>query len=435
MGASSSEAPVACDSREGRYTGAMPLKILHTSDWHLGHSLRDWSREEEHRAFLAWLLDRIVEEAVDVLVVAGDLFDTSNPSAAAQQLFYGFLGRLRAQHPRTRIVLVGGNHDSASRLDAAEPLLSALDICMVGCLPYRGNGHGLADLDLERILVRLADSSGKVEAWIAAVPYLRPADFPDEFSSLPMPEATAALYGHLAAALQQRRAPVLLATGHCFVVGSDRSEGSERVLVGGAESIGAEAFPAEFAYVALGHLHKPQVLAGRLYYAGAPLPFDMGEGDYKSRVLLLEVGDGSIRNPRPLMIPRWTEVQILPSKNEAFSVEEVIRWAEMQPLAGSTPPWQRPFLELRVEKASRSMGLWTKLAGILKDRLPRLVKLTEVRGEGESRSYEVGIQLQDLLPMQVFEQRWRQRHADVPMPAPIREAFAELLLGVQEAER
>jgi hypothetical protein len=81
------------------------------------------------------------------------------------------------------------------------------------------------------------------------------------------------------------------------------------------------------------------------------------------------------------------------------------------------------------------MGLWTKLAGILKDRLPRLVKLTEVWGEGEVRSYEAGIQLQDLLPMQVFEQRWRQRHADAPMPSHIREAFSELLLGVQEAER
>ncbi len=413
----------------------MPLKILHTSDWHLGHSLRDWSREEEHRAFLHWLLDRIVAEAVDVLLVAGDLFDTSNPSAAAQQLLYGFLGRLRALHPRTRIVLVGGNHDSAARLDAAEPLLSALDIRMVGCLPYRGDGHRLADLDLERILVPLADGQGRVEAWVAAVPYLRPADFPDELSHLSMPEATAALYAHLSVALQQRGAPLKLATGHCFVVGSDRSEGSERVLVGGAESIGSDCFPADFGYVALGHLHKPQVIAGRLHYPGAPLPFDLGEGDYQSRVLLVEVDQGAVREVRSLMLPRWTELLILPSKTRAFSVDDVIAWAERQPPAGATPVWQRPFLELRVEKVSRSLGLWTRLAGILKDRLPRLVKLTEVWGEGELRSTESGIQLQDLLPMQVFEQRWRQRHGDEPLSPQLREAFSELLLAVQEAER
>ena len=413
----------------------MPLKILHTSDWHLGHSLRDWSREEEHRAFLAWLLACIVEEAVDVLVVAGDLFDTSNPSAAAQQLLYGFLGRLRAQHPRTRIVLVGGNHDSAARLDAAEPLLSALDIRMVGCLPYRGDGHGLADLDLERLLVPLPDVHGVVQAWIAAVPYLRPADFPDELSALPMPEATAGLYTYLSAALQQRGAAVCLATGHCFVMGSDRSEGSERVLVGGAESLGADCFPPAFAYVALGHLHKPQVIDGRLYYSGAPLPFDLGEGDYKSRVLLIEVENGAIGGVRSLPLPRWTELLVLPAKTEAFSVDEVLAWAERQPLAGHTPPWRRPFLELRVEKVSRNLGLWNRLAGILKDRLPRLVKLTEVWGEGEVRSYEAGIQLQDLLPMQVFEQRWRQRHGDEPLSPLLREAFSELLLAAQEAER
>jgi DNA repair protein SbcD/Mre11 len=413
----------------------MPLKILHTSDWHLGHSLRDWSREEEHRAFLGWLLDRIVEEAVDVLVVAGDLFDSSNPSAAAQQLLYGFLGRLRARHPRTRIVLVGGNHDSAARLDAAEPLLSALTICMVGSLPYRGDGHRLADLDLDRILVPLADPGGKVEAWIAAVPYLRPADFPDELSPLPMPEAVAGLYLHLSVALQQRGAGLRLATGHCFVVGSDRSEGSERVLVGGAESVGADCFPTDFAYVALGHLHKPQVIGGRLYYAGAPLPFDLGEGEYKNRVLLVEVADGAVAAVRSLSLPRWTEVQVLPSKTGAFSVDQVLAWAESQPVAGHTPLWQRPFLELRVEKVSRSMGLWTRLAGILKDRLPRLVKLTEVWGEGEARSYEAGVQLQDLLPMQVFEQRWRQRHGEEPLPGPLREAFSELLLAAQEADR
>ena len=145
--------------------------------------------------------------------------------------------------------------------------------------------------------------------------------------------------------------------------------------------------------------------------------------------------NGAIGGVRSLPLPRWTELLVLPAKTEACSVDEVLAWAERQPPAGHTPPWRRPFLELRVEKVSRNLGLWNRLAGILKDRLPRLVKLTEVWGEGEVRSYEAGIQLQDLLPMQVFEQRWRQRHGDEPLSPLLREAFSELLLAAQEAER
>ena len=149
------------------------MRLLHTSDWHLGHTLYDTSREAEHTAFLDWLLDTLEAQKVDALLVAGDIFDTANPSAEAQASWYQFVARARRRCPRLDIVVIGGNHDSAARLDAPDPLFAALDVRVVGGLP-RAQGV----VDLERLLVPLRDAQGEVGAWVAAVPYLRPADLP-----------------------------------------------------------------------------------------------------------------------------------------------------------------------------------------------------------------------------------------------------------------
>ncbi|MFP2913001.1 exonuclease subunit SbcD, partial [Pyxidicoccus sp. 3LFB2] len=149
------------------------MRLLHTSDWHLGHTLYDVSREAEHAAFLDWLLETLEAQAVDALLVAGDIFDTANPSADAQAAWYHFVARARRRMPRLDVVVIGGNHDSAARLDAPDPLFAALGVRVVGGLP-RTRG----ELELERLLVPLHDAKGRVGAWVAAVPYLRPADLP-----------------------------------------------------------------------------------------------------------------------------------------------------------------------------------------------------------------------------------------------------------------
>src|SRR5688572_7407237 len=149
------------------------MRLLHTSDWHLGHTLYDTSREAEHAAFLEWLLDTLEAHKVDALLVAGDIFDTANPSAEAQASWYRFVAQARIRCPKLDVVVIGGNHDSAARLDAPDPLFAALDVRVVGGLPKaRGS------VDLERLLVPLKNAQGKVGAWVAAVPYLRPADLP-----------------------------------------------------------------------------------------------------------------------------------------------------------------------------------------------------------------------------------------------------------------
>lgn len=154
--------------------GRPPVRIIHTADWHLGHTLHEFSRELEHRRFLAWLLEVLGEHQADALLVAGDIFETANPSAVAQEMWYRFLAQARRRYPNLDIVVIGGNHDSAARLDAPRPILAAQDVFMVGGLPQQAAGG----LDIDRLLAPLHDAAGNVKAWVAAVPYLRSGDLP-----------------------------------------------------------------------------------------------------------------------------------------------------------------------------------------------------------------------------------------------------------------
>ena len=152
----------------------MPLRLLHTSDWHLGHQLHGLPRTAEHAAFLTWLLAELEQRAADALVIAGDVFETANPPATAQRAWFSFLGQARRRLPQLDIVVIGGNHDSAARLDAPHPILNELGITIVGGLPRNATGA----LDLDRLVVPLHQANGAIGAWLAAVPFLRPADLP-----------------------------------------------------------------------------------------------------------------------------------------------------------------------------------------------------------------------------------------------------------------
>ena len=150
------------------------LRIFHTADWHLGHHLHGVSRQLEHQRFLDWLLDELQNKQADALIVAGDIFDSANPSSAAQSQLYDFLVKARTRLPNLDIVLVGGNHDSASRLDAPSPILNALGVTVVGGLSRDDQGN----IDWERLLVPLTNAAGEIKAWCGAMPFLRNADLP-----------------------------------------------------------------------------------------------------------------------------------------------------------------------------------------------------------------------------------------------------------------
>ena len=268
------------------------MRVLHTADWHLGqHFLTGQERSTEQQAFLDWLLTTVQAQNIDALVIAGDIFDTQTPSYTAQELYYTFLVRMQATGCRD-IVVVGGNHDSPTMLNASRQLLRQLRIHVVGGVP--------AD-PAEQVLT-LPGPAGRPGLVVCAVPFLRDRDIrlalagetPDERQHrirLSISDHYAALATHDAVRrLREQDVPVL-ATGHLYAAGGEAREGAERdVHVGGLGLVGAEHFPAAFDYVALGHLHRPQVVGGRAHirYSGSPVPLSFTEADDRQQVLLLE---------------------------------------------------------------------------------------------------------------------------------------------------
>ena len=274
------------------------MKILHTADWHLGQRfIGGHERTEEHRHFLDWLVTTVRTQAVEVLIMAGDVFDTGSPSNQALELYYSFLLQVQGTGCRD-VVLVGGNHDSPATLNAPARLLRHLRVHVVGCVP---------DCFEDQVLV-LDDAHGKPGLVVCAVPFLRdrdvrlsvPGESAEERESR-IKQGIADHYARLAALetvgqLKAAGLPVL-ATGHLYAAGGAPSDSERTIHVGNLGQVTAEHFPAIFDYVALGHLHRPQRVGGRAHirYSGAPIALSFSEVDYPKEVVLLEFGADGLR--------------------------------------------------------------------------------------------------------------------------------------------
>ncbi|WP_238254950.1 exonuclease subunit SbcD, partial [Methylorubrum podarium] len=276
------------------------IRVLHTGDWHIGQTLRGFSREREHDAVFGCLERLVAEREVDALVVAGDVFDSQNPSGESQARFYALMARLHAARPAMTIVITAGNHDAAGRLEAPRPLLEAIGVHVVGNVRRRDGA-----IDLERHLVPVRAGNGEVAAQVLAVSYPTAACLPP-LSSLgserrigetsPIVRAVRDLYGQLFEAARPRLAGLpLLVTGHLHVAGGLESEGAERrILVGGEHAVPADVFPEEARYVALGHLHRAQALGnGQVRYCGSLIPLSAAEQPYRHGVTLVTLGAGA----------------------------------------------------------------------------------------------------------------------------------------------
>lgn len=269
------------------------MKILHTSDWHLGRTLYGRKRYQEFEAFLDWLADIVLREQVDAVLVAGDVFDTSTPSNRAQELYYRFLCRVAAS-PCRHVVVVAGNHDSASFLNAPRELLRALHVHVVGAATESPG---------DAVLV-LCRSDGSPELIVCAVPYLRDRDIRAaeagesiEDKERKLIEGIRSHYADMAAVAGQRRAELgadipIVATGHLFAAGGQTVDGDgvRELYVGSLAHVSAGVFPGNLDYLALGHLHVPQKVNGceTVRYSGAPLPMGFGEARQRKSVCLVE---------------------------------------------------------------------------------------------------------------------------------------------------
>ena len=286
--------------------------MLHTSDWHLGRTLYlKKDRQEEQAAFLNWILTAINDYSVDLLIVAGDVFDNSSPGNSAQKMYYDFLLKVSTTGCQ-QVVIVGGNHDSPGFLNAPKEILAAIHIHVIGNVSE----------NLEDELVTLKDTHGNPMAIVCAVPFLRERDVSrftegESYSdrSKRVAESIKNHYMKIAELAENMRKSIqqnipIIATGHLSVAGGKTvdDDGVRDIYIGNIECIGSEIFSPVFDYVALGHYHISSVIDKNIRYCGSPIPMGFGEVNQKKSVFIVDF-DENKPSVTSLDIPVFQEME------------------------------------------------------------------------------------------------------------------------------
>ncbi len=277
------------------------VRVLHSADWHLGKTLAGLTREEEHLRWLEFLLSVIQQSQADVLIIAGDVFDSANPPQSAQERYYTFLSRVY-QQTACEVVVIAGNHDSPAQLEAPKRVLQTLRVRVVGTVSE----------DPEDQLIPLPSVSDP-KVVIAAVPFLRDRDVrtgqPGQSASeirAEILEGIRARYQQIAdSAHRQYPGVPVIATGHLTIDGARVTDSEREIHIGGLGAVSHEIFSEAFCYVALGHLHVAQQAGGRdtVRYSGSPFPLSFSEAGDIKELRLIDLVNGRVQNNEAIPIP------------------------------------------------------------------------------------------------------------------------------------
>jgi len=316
------------------------MKILHTSDWHIGHKLYGNDRTEEHQYFFNWLTKTIEAENIEVLLVCGDIFDVGYPSNLALKTYYNLLKDLIKTKLR-KVIIIGGNHDFVSTLEAPRDILEVLNVSIVGGASGKPEDE----------IIEIHNDQGKTVLVIAAVPFLREKDIrtpvAGESSNDRIKATKEGIVNHyrevagLVDKYKKTNIPVI-AIGHLYMQGSQLSESERDIHLGNQAGVAASEFPSTFDYYALGHIHRAQTIIEKppVIYSGSPIALSYSEQNNKKSVRIIEIRDGEISHEK-LEIP---QVRILKSFKGPY--EDVINKVQAYTSVSSLPDW----LELNIEE-------------------------------------------------------------------------------------
>ena len=420
------------------------MKILHTSDWHLGVSPDQAPREQDHVLFLDWLIEQVDLHDVDVLVHSGDTFHYIQPSARALRLYYKFLARCAAQTRLSQVVVTGGNHDSPSRLDAPSAVLEALNVHVVGGLSGDPETWG-------RCLTPLVGRSGEVEAVVMAVPYIHESRLGVNSAGMQplevkraINEKFRAMYATIADIAEAAYPDVpIIATGHltCYPKGRDVVEGAYHTPIHLVEALGAlppDIFDLRYSYVALGHVHqKIEIPSVNAWYPGSPVPTDVTEARSARHVLLVEVDPDAPRahaHVTEVEVPQWRPVlELSGPADEVFTTLEEMAFDETL-----LDPYL--YLDLHVEAPMPDgvMRIDSILEGHDTSVRPRIVRLKETLvnpnafGAPDASAFR-SIPLDQLTPTDIFKRMYQLKHEAEPTQQ-ILAAFHTLLSDEERDE-
>jgi exonuclease SbcD len=393
------------------------MKIIHTADWHIGQTFFDYDRKGEHGKFLEWLKRLAGELRIDLLLIAGDVFDSPNPSAESQRVYYHFLRDITAENPDLQIIIIAGNHDSAARLEAPNPLLESMNVSVRGVIKRTDEG----EIDFDYLTVPLNKGG-----YCLAVPYLRQGDYPDADSYT---QGVQKMYEALYERAKDKKGPII-AMGHLQATGSEISENdrSERTIIGGLECVSPDSFAKEIAYTALGHLHRAQRVSGRenVRYSGSPLPMSFAEKNNKQGVTFIEL-TGSARIER---IEFEAPVKLVSIPAEPMPFDKVLE--EIAGLPEGEVNETSPYLEIKILITEPEPSLRHNIEEALKTKSVRLARIAAVTPKRETETQVITYeQLQTINPMDIATDIFRRRFNGEEMPQKMK----VLLQGViQEIE-
>ena len=422
------------------------IRILHTADWHLGQTFFGYDREAEQEAFLSWLAGQIHENEIDALVVAGDVFDVSNPSAVAQRMYYRFIYEVTAANPALQIVIVAGNHDSAARLEAPLPLLQAMRTEVRGVVRKSEGG----EVDLDHLCVELKNRQGEAEVLCLAVPFLRQGDYPavaestttaadsSSVSRNPYADGVRELYRRLIqhALLRRKAGQAVLAMGHLQATGAEIAERdySERTVIGGLECVSPDVFDGAIAYTALGHIHKSQRVSGRenVRYAGSPLPMSFAEKNYHHGVVMVTFEDGRATDICRLACPQLVPMVSVPV-GEPTLPGEVLRLLKALPDRSGEAPYLEVKVLLEEPEPLLRQQIEEALAG-KNYRLARIVSAYRKEEKNEKREEQACAEgLQEMSPLQIAQSTFEKIYQS-DMPDELVALFQEACRSVSLSE-
>lgn len=402
------------------------MRVLHTSDWHLGRLLYGKKRHHEFGAFLAWLLTTVQEQHIELVLVAGDIFDTNTPGNQAQQMYYRFLAQL-GQTDCRHVVVIGGNHDSPSFLDAPSALLKALNVHVIG--------EACADPADEVVVL---EQDGDIEALVCAVPYLRERDLrlveEGELVADKDAKLLKAIEAHYQATAKHAEAlrgdadiPII-GMGHLFATGGTLLEGDgvRDLYVGSLGQVPASLFPTQFDYLALGHLHVAQTVAHQEFirYCGSPVAMGFAEVGQQKQVLCIDFA-GRSPSVTPIEVPTFQhkarlkgDLDTLLAELERLKSKPHSVWVEVD-YSGT-----ENIKDLRQRLSEQTEG---SQVSILRVRNRQLRKQTLERTVSEET-------LAQLTPEQVFKRRLALEALPEPVEKRMLALHQEVLQSMQEED-
>jgi DNA repair protein SbcD/Mre11 len=416
----------------------MATKILHTADWHLGQIFHNNDRQIEHVNFLQWLVLILQKEKVDVLLVSGDVFDSSNPSPEAQQLYYKFLGEAMKANPDLQIIITAGNHDSAKRLEAPKAVLKTFGIHVVGKLKRLDDNQ----FNFEKVCIPIYNKAKEVEAYCLAIPYLRPSDFvhlPENFKNYS--SHVSKFYQDAYQYLKENKDATkgIIAMGHMHTNAADikdENRSDTRHLVGGSEHISIDAFNDGIAYVALGHIHKAQCLGGKenIRYSGSPLPMSFTEKNYGHEVVLFDLINNKATNINPIQIPVTTACIAIPKKHA--TIDKVLLELLTLPEVGADDIKEMyPYVCVNILVDGPDPERRLKIEAALENKQVRFVKIDckdKQANANTENKYIAEVELNQLQPETVFLDMYTKKYQE-PLPENLLKLFRSVVQNLDQA--